>query len=298
MTDENATANQQWVDGTWTSRDGLRLHYRDYAGAAEAVPILCLHGLTRNARDFEALAPLLAGRRRVIVPDFRGRGLSDYDPIPARYAPPAYAADILHLLELLDIERAIFVGTSLGGLVTMAVAAFAPGKIAGAVLNDVGPELEPEGLNRIRGYVGQPAFFADWAEAAASLAERNGAIHPRYSAGDWIRMAHRMCREEAGGVLFDYDLAIAQNVLGSASSPQVDGWPYFLALRASPLLVLRGALSDLLGADTAARMVELHPRAELVTVPDVGHAPDLSEPEALAAINRFLGHADAEHQHP
>ena len=288
MTDERIARNQQWVDETWTSSDGLRLHYRDYAGRPDAVPVLCLHGLTRNARDFEALAPLLAGGRRVIVPDFRGRGMSDHDPIPARYSPPTYAADIWQLLDLLGIDRAIFVGTSLGGLVTMAVAAFAPGKIAGVVLNDVGPELEQEGLRRIRGYVGRPAFFANWQAAAASLAERNGSIHPKYSASDWMRMARRMCREQAGGIMFDYDLAVAQNVLASASAPPPDAWPYFNALRDAPLLVLRGALSDLLSVETAEKMADMHPDAEMVTVPDVGHAPDLSEPEALGGIARLV----------
>jgi pimeloyl-ACP methyl ester carboxylesterase len=282
------TAGTEWTDAYWNSRDGLRLHYRDYPGPAGALPVVCLHGLTRNARDFEELAPQLARDRRVIVPDFRGRGLSDYDPIPARYAPPTYAADILQLLELLEIESATFIGTSLGGLVTMAIAAFAPQRIAGTVLNDVGPELEREGLDRIRGYVGRPAFFRNWKEAADSIAERNGALHPRYRHADWMKMARRLCREEAGGVIFDYDLAIAQNVLASASAPQADAWPYFAALASSPLLVLRGELSDLLSAETAARMVESHPDARLVTVADVGHAPDLLEPEALAAIHQLL----------
>lgn len=286
------TAETEWTDAYWNSRDGLRLHYRDYPGPAGALPVLCLHGLTRNARDFEELAPQLARDRRVIVPDFRGRGLSDYDPLPARYAPPTYAADILQLLELLEIERATFIGTSLGGLVTMAVAAFAPQRIAGTVLNDVGPELEREGLERIRGYVGRPAFFRDWQDAADNIAERNRALHPRYRNADRMKMARRLCREEAGGVIFDYDLAIAQNVLASASAPQADAWPYFAALASSPLLVVRGELSDLLSAETAVRMVQSHPDATLVTVPHVGHAPDLSEPEARQAILAFLSKVD------
>ena len=286
------TAETEWTDAYWNSRDGLRLHYRDYPGPGDALPVLCLHGLTRNARDFEELAPQLARDRRVIVPDFRGRGLSDYDPLPARYAPPTYAADILQLLELLEIESATFIGTSLGGLVTMAVAAFAPQRIAGTVLNDVGPELEREGLERIRGYVGRPAFFRDWEEAAGNIAERNQAIHPRYRGADWMKMTRRLCREEAGGVIFDYDLAIAQNVLATAGQPKADAWPYFLALTASPMLVLRGELSDLLSAETGARMVQSHPDATLVTVPAVGHAPDLSESEALQAVLALLSKAD------
>jgi pimeloyl-ACP methyl ester carboxylesterase len=277
---------QQWEERYWHSRDGLRLHYRDYPGADDRPPVICLHGLTRNGRDFGSLAARLTGKWRVMVPDLRGRGLSDYDPLPTRYAPPTYVGDILQLMDLLGIIRAVFIGTSLGGLVTIGIAAVAPDRIAGAVLNDVGPQLEPQGLERIRSYVGTAANFHSWEEAARSIAERNAQIHPGYKADDWVDMARRLCRETRGQIRFDYDPAIAINVL-AAGSP-VDAWPYFRRLSAAPLLIVRGELSDLLSAETARNMVAEHPDAELISIARVGHAPDLDEPEAVGAIERLL----------
>src|SRR6185295_11659822 len=150
----DAAAARRYDDRYFTVRDGLRLHYRDYPGDASSPPILCLPGLTRNARDFAQLAERYSPRFRVIALDFRGRGRSDYDPIPARYIPPTYAYDVIELLDQLAIPRTIFVGTSLGGLVTMGIAALAPDRIAAAILNDVGPELTPVGIDRIKSYVG------------------------------------------------------------------------------------------------------------------------------------------------
>lgn len=157
-------------DRFWTSTDGLRLHCRDYAGSPEKPPILCLHGLTRNARDFAKFADRYAGEWRVIVPDFRGRGKSDYDPQPIRYAPPVYADDVLQLLAILGIDRVVFVGTSLGGIVTMLISSVNPGLVMAAVLNDVGPEIDAAGLDRIATYVGKPATFCTWNEAAQAIA--------------------------------------------------------------------------------------------------------------------------------
>lgn len=280
--------NQANAGHYWTSRDGLRLHYRDYPGRPDRPPIICLHGLTRNGRDFETLAARLAGEWRVIVPDFRGRGRSDHDPVAEHYVPPTYAGDILQLMDLLKIEAAVFIGTSLGGLVTMAIAAFAPQRIAGTVLNDVGPQLDPAGLERIRGYVGRFARFDDWRSAAEHLAERNREVHPRYGIDEWERMARRICRQAPDGICFDYDMAIADNVLAPATGPAVDAWPFFRALSHAPLLIVRGELSDLLSADTALAMAAAHPDSELVPVHGVGHAPDLCEPEAVAGIERLL----------
>lgn len=277
-----------WADCKWTSWDGLRLHYRDYAGPADRPPILCLHGLTRNSRDFAQFAERYAGDWRIIAPDFRGRGLSEWDPQPDNYQPPVYAADVLQLLDLLQAPRAIFVGTSLGGLVTMALAAFAPQRIAATVLNDVGPELDPAGIERIGTYVGKPVSFESWGQAATSLGDAHRARHPNYAAADWERYARRICRESDGKIVFDYDMAIAENFRAAQAAPPIDAWPYFHALSASPLLIIRGQRSDLLTAEAARAMAGAHPDAALVTVPDVGHAPDLIEPEASAAIDRFL----------
>ena len=279
---------RDWKESYWTSGDGLRLHYRDYAGRADRPPILCLHGLTRNARDFEDFAAAHAGQWRLLVPDFRGRGLSDHDPQPQRYAPPTYAGDILALLAGLGIDRAVFVGTSLGGIVTMLVGGLAPKLISAAVLNDVGPEIDPTGLARIGAYVGQPARFDSWDEAAAELAHKHGPAHPRYGSSDWVRFARRVCRETEQGIVFDYDMAIAENFRAAQDAPAVDAWPLVEGLRHVPLLILRGETSDLLSPATGERMRDLHPDAELVTVPGVGHAPDLGEQEARDAIERLL----------
>lgn len=274
-------------DAYFTVRDRLKLHYRDYAGSADRPPLLCLPGLTRNVRDFAGLAKRYSPRFRVLALEFRGRGGSDYDPVPARYMPPTYVHDTIELLDHLDVPEAIFVGTSLGGLVTLGFAALAPQRIAGAILNDVGPEIDSAGLDRIRGYVGRPVRFADWEAAARQLQANNASLSARYTDQDWLRMARRTCREDQGEVCFDYDMAIAAP-LSAAPVPTIDMWPLFRALAARPLLVIRGERSDLLSAETAERMKQEAPDMELALVEGVGHAPDLDEPEALAAIDAFL----------
>jgi pimeloyl-ACP methyl ester carboxylesterase len=279
-----------WNDRYWTSRDGLKLHYRDYAGPNDRPPVLCLHGLTRNSRDFEALADQLAGDWRVISVDFRGRGKSEYDPQPARYMPPTYAADVLHLLDEIGVEKAVFVGTSLGGLVTMIVAGFAPQRIAGAVLNDIGPELSAEGISRIGDYVGNPVLFASWDEAAEKFREKFGEVHPSYGDEEWLAYARRVCRETSQGVGFDYDMAIgdAFKVMDDETAAAANAWPLLKALAGRPVLLLRGERSDLLSAEVAGKMCEVLPDAELVTVPNVGHAPDFAEPESILAVDGLL----------
>lgn len=279
-----------WNDEYWTSRDGLKLHYRDYAGPEDRPPVLCLHGLTRNARDFEALADHLAGHWRVIVPDFRGRGLSEYDPVASRYIPPTYAADVLQLLDELGVPEAVFVGTSLGGIVTMIVAGFASQRIAGAVLNDVGPALEKAGIDRIRTYVGQRLVFGDWDEAARKLSMAHSEAHPSYGRDEWLGYARRVARETDRGIEFDYDMAIAEpfNAMDDKAAAAVEAWPLLMGLSDKPLLLLRGERSDLFSQETAERMRDSLPGAELAIVPNVGHAPDLAEPAAVAAVDRLL----------
>ena len=282
-------SSAKWNAGTWTSLDGLKLYYRDYPGSADRPPLLCLHGLTRNSRDFESFAGLHAGRFRVIAVDFRGRGMSAHDPDPARYLPITYAADVLQLLDELAIDRAVFVGTSLGGLVTMLVAGIQPQRIAGTILNDVGPELDQAGLDRIRSYVGKPVRFADWDEAADYIAGINRGLPASNGREDWLRAARRLCREDKGGIVFDYDMAIAEPFNQPDDGVAVDMWPLYRRLGQAPLLIVRGEHSDLLSAATADAMLDAAPGAELVTIPGVGHAPDLTEPAATAAIKPFLG---------
>ena len=279
-----------WHDRSWTSRDGLKLHYRDYAGPDDRPPVLCLHGLTRNARDFETLADRLAGDWRVIAVDFRGRGASEYDSNSSRYMPPVYAADVLQLLDELAIDKAVFVGTSLGGIVTMIVAGFAPQRIAGALLNDVGPELNRMGLDRIAAYVGQAVQFSDWDEAADALSEKYADVHPGYDRDGWLRYSKRVARQTENGIELDYDMAIAEpfKQMDEKTAAATDAWPLFRALDGKPLTILRGENSDLFPASAAKKMVEAIPTAELVTIPNVGHAPDFDEPESIAAVERLL----------
>jgi pimeloyl-ACP methyl ester carboxylesterase len=286
--DDSAPITARYSDGYVTVADGLRIHYRDYPGSRDKPPLLCLHGLTRNARDFADFADRYSPAWRVIVVDFRGRGLSGYDPKPERYTPLVYAHDVLALLAGLKIDQAVFVGTSLGGLVTMAIAATAPQHIAATILNDVGPDVAPGGVDRILDYVGKERRFRDWDEAAVAISEIQGISFPHYVHADWVRMAKRNCREENGAIRFDYDMAIAEPFKSLGATPAVDLWPFFEALARKPLLVVRGEKSDLLTAETAAKMQRVAPDMKLATVPGIGHAPELDEPVAAAAIDEFL----------
>jgi len=278
-----------WRHRSWCSADGLTLHALDYPAAdgSARLPVICLHGLTRNARDFDALAPWIAARgRRVLAVDVRGRGLSDRDP-SASYWLPTYADDIRRLAEALGTARAIFIGTSMGGLITMELAGIAPQLVVAAVINDIGPAPAPEGLARIASYVGKTPMFDAWEEAALYLQRQNEAALPHYRAADWRRMAERMFREKDGRVEADYDPAIAT---AFATAPLLrDPWDRWNGLCSGrPLLLLRGALSDLLSPGDATRMIAAHEKARLREIPNVGHAPMLDEQAALAAIGTFL----------
>ena len=278
-----------WTDRYWNSAEGLRLHYRDYAGPRDKPPILCIPGLTRNARDFEPVADRYAGEWRVLTVDLRGRGGSEHDPDPGHYSPAYYVADILKLLDQVGIADAVFVGTSLGGICTMVLASTDADRIAGALLNDVGPEVGPVGIEHIATYVGQDVVFESWDAAAAELRERNGDLFPHWRGDEWERFTRRVSREDKDGIRFDYDMRIADNFQRARDMPPVDAWPSLRALAGRPVTILRGSLSQLLTQETADRMVaELDGDAELVVVPDVGHAPSLEEPESIAALDRLL----------
>lgn len=277
-----------FADRYWTSADGIKLHYRDYAGPHERSPILCIPGLTRNARDFEPVAERYAGEWRIIAIDLRGRGGSGFDPDPPNYNPSVYVTDVLKMLDQLGIADAVFVGTSLGGLCTMLLALHDAERIAGALLNDIGPVIDQAGIDRIRGYVGQDKRFASWDEAVAELSARNADTFPKWGAGEWERYVRRILREDNGTIRFDYDMAIADNFRRVAGLPQVDVWPLYRALDGRPVTILRGALSDLLSDETAQAMAAELSDAELVTVPDVGHTPSFEESESQAALDRLL----------
>lgn len=280
---------RNYTDGFWWSKDGLRLHYRDHAGPPDKPPVLCFPGLTRNVRDYEGIAQRLASERRVLAVEFRGRGESAYARDPMSYVPLTYLQDVEALLAELSIGRFVAIGTSLGGIVTMLLAATGAERLAGVVLNDVGPELDPKGLARIRTYVGKSAWYPTWMHAARAVAEGNGDVYPSYGIEDWLRMAKRLYRVNSSGrIVLDYDMKIAEpfRVPGNKAGP--DMWPTIDALAGTPVLVVRGERSDILGAETAAKMIGRLPQGELVTVPGVGHAPTLEEPEAEMAIERLL----------
>ena len=272
-----------FTDGSWQSADGLTLHYRDYAGRQDRPPILCIPGLTRNARDFEPVAAAFAGDWRVICVDLRGRGESDYAKDPASYNPLQYVADQAGL------DRVVAVGTSLGGLVTMLLALGGAERLAGAVINDIGPDIEPAGLERIKDYVGQGRSYPTWMHAAWALKDTNAAIYPHFATADWLRFAKRlMCVGGSGRVVLDYDMKIAEPIMQSPDPVDFDMWPAWRALAGRPVALLRGELSDLLSAASFTRMARELPGVDAVEVPGVGHAPTLEEPAALAAIARVL----------
>ncbi len=279
----------EWSDGYWVSSDGLRLHYRDYAGDASRPPIICIPGLTRNARDFEGVAARLAGQWRVICVELRGRGGSEAAKDPMTYMPVNYLQNVEALIAELKLERFVLFGTSLGGLITMLLAASGSARIAGALLNDIGPVLEARGLERIRSYVGRSQNWPTWLHAARFLQEGQSDRYPDWGLDDWLVYAKRLCRlNSSGRIVFDYDMRIAEPFKQPQGEAGFDLWPAFRALAGMPSLVVHGELSDVLSAESVAKMTAELPEMTSVTVPRVGHAPTLDEPEAQKAIDALL----------
>ena len=292
LASECGSEGAEWHDHIWWSADGVRLHARVYPGDPAAVPLLCLAGLTRNARDFENLAPMLAGGRTVYAVNFRGRGDSGYAKDSLTYVPLTYAQDVAALLADRGIDRFASIGTSLGGIVTMLLAAMLPGRLAAAVLNDVGPEIDAAGLARIRTYVGQSANHPTWVHAARAAERTHGDAYPKWRLEDWLRFAkrtHRLTPE--GRIVADYDANIAQPFRVPGGETGGDLWPAFAAMKAVPTLIVRGGESDILSAATAAAMLTALDDGTLVEVPRTGHAPTLDEPEVQAAIVAHLARA-------
>lgn len=267
---------------------GISLEARIWAGGG-AAPVICLHGLTRNAADFDDVARRIAASGRdVAAISLRGRGRSDYDADLKNYFPTTYRDDIIKVLDGLDWGRAIFIGTSLGGITAMLVNEIAPDRVAAAVINDVGPELATEGLVRIGSYVGKTGGPArDLDEAAARIRDVNGIAFPDETGEQyWRDFARRTFRETPDGWVLDYDPAIGQALAEAGPAP--DLWPAWSSLSQTPTLLVHGALSDLLTDPIIEKMRAAHPNFDYVRVPRVGHAPMLTEPAASAAIGRFL----------
>jgi pimeloyl-ACP methyl ester carboxylesterase len=271
------------------SKDGsLNLYARNYDLNAHD-PVLCLHGLTRNSRDFETVAKSLSRKHRVIVPDQRGRGRSDYDPNPDNYHINTYVEDTIGLLDHLGVEKVNIVGTSMGGLMAMMMVASAPERIGRVVLNDIGPVVEEAGLNRIRTYVGKGLVYKTWSEAALALKESQLQAYPDYKEDDWTLFARRTHHDTGEGIVASYDSAISEGL--KVQSSQVvppDLWPLWALMKGHACLLIRGGLSDLLSAETVTRMLKEHPGAKAITIANRGHAPTLEESDAFTAVDQFL----------
>jgi pimeloyl-ACP methyl ester carboxylesterase len=277
---------------SYTSADGgLTLHAEQFDPGRAPLTVLCLHGLTRNGRDFESLVAHLSRRYRVVTADQRGRGLSEWDHNPANYQIPVYVNDMTRLLGELEVERVVLIGTSMGGIVSMVLAATLPARVQGIVLNDIGPEVPAAGLARLRQSLGSVAGVRTWNDAAAQARRVNGLAFPDYDEAEWLAFARRTYRQDASGTpVLAYDPAILaglnQQDDPGAVAPTL--WPIWSQLRTIPTLAIRGELSDILSAEILARMAASHPRLMTLTIPRRGHAPMLDEPAAVTAIDTFL----------
>ena len=280
----------------FAAADGLELFARDY-GDDGLTPVMCLPGLTRNSRDFETVAPRLSPKRRVICPDYRGRGRSQYAADPVTYRPDVELDDALRLLDTLGVTRAAVIGTSRGGIVAMVMAAKAKDRLAGVLFNDVGPHLETAGLLRIRNYLGATLPFHTWDGAVEALKAANPGFD-KLTDTDWMNFARRVFRDDNGRPGLDYDPDLAKTFPGAeaiAAGKLADIWNLFDLVAPLPSLVLRGENSDLLSEATVAEMQRRSPRLAAVTVKGRAHVPFLDEAESIAAMDQWLARVD-EHE--
>jgi pimeloyl-ACP methyl ester carboxylesterase len=272
--------------------DGLRIHVRQYgSSASSALPVVCLPGLTRTAADFDAVAPALAnaGPRRVLGIESRGRGQSDYDRDPHNYNLLVELADVVAVLTALAVGPSVFVGSSRGGLLTMHLAVVHPMRIAGVVLHDIGPVIEPKGLVRIRSYVGKMPQPRSFAEGAEILRRLSSSQFPKLTAEQWLAAAHRAWQMRDGALVPTYDVRLAHTLAAVDLERRLPPlWNEFDALARVPLLVIRGANSDILSPETLAAMAEHHPGIESIEVPDEGHVPLLEGEEMIARLIQFV----------
>lgn len=289
---------QTWNDIYFTSRDGLRLYARHYpVPGSLRRPVVCLAGLTRNSRDFHDLATALASPddegREVYCVDYRGRGRSQNDPDWKNYSIIVELNDVLDFMTMRGLHNAAMIGTSRGGLITMLMGVLRPAAIGAVVLNDIGPVIEREGLARIVAYVGRIPLPATWAEATDLVAEMNRRQFPSVTREQWGQFARQVFNDDNGlpAPSYDPNLAKAISVL-SDELPTL--WPQYEALSHAPMLAIRGENSDILSRATFGDMQLRHPRVDTLTVKGQGHAPLLKDAVSIAAIQRFLAHADAQ----
>jgi pimeloyl-ACP methyl ester carboxylesterase len=276
-----------------TAQDGLRLHVRRYGLSVERrLPIVCLPGLSRSGSDFHELATAFSTDREprlVITIDSRGRGRSDYDPNPENYSFPVELADILAVLTALEIGRAIFVGTSRGGLLAMLLGAARPAALAGVVLNDIGPVIDTRGLMRLKGYVGKMPTPRTYDEGAEILRRLGDAQFTAMTPAQWLAQARRTWRETGKGLVLDYDPNLSKTLESvDPERPLPPLWAQFDSLARVPLMIVRGANSDILSRETVAALRTRRLDIDVVEVADQGHAPLLVEPDVIARIAAFV----------
>lgn len=267
-----------------------RLAYWEWGDPQCDDVVVCVHGLTRQGRDFDVLARALLPARRVVCPDLPGRGESDWLDNPSLYQLPQYLADLVTLLARLQARRLSWVGTSLGGLIGIALAGLKNTPVQRLVLNDVGPALDPRGLMRISRYVGQRMHFDSVEQAADALWEISRGFGP-HTREQWMALTRPMLRPDGAGWRLHYDPALAQPFSAAAAQTLALGeaalWQAYARITA-PTLVLRGAESDILSTQTAQRMAEQGPRAQVVALPGVGHAPTLVQDDQVRIVRDFL----------
>lgn len=283
-----------YVDYWYESSDGLRLYARDYPCRAtekgNSATVLCMHGLTRNSADFDGLAGHLCSDYRVLSVDQRGRGRSDYDSVVANYTPLTYVQDMFGLLDRLQVSEVILVGTSMGGLMSFIMAAMQPARVSAMVINDIGPEVDQRGLDRINAYVGKSKPVSNWAEAVAQVRSIAAVAFPDFTEEQWQDFARDVYREDNGIPVLAYDPAISQPMNdANAGAVPPDLWPVFESVVKFPMLVIRGESSDILSRECIEQMRDRKRDLQVAEIPQRGHAPTLNEPASRAAIDRFLG---------
>jgi len=282
---------QNYQEVTVSAQDGLKLYYRDYNQSGnDKTPLLCLHGLTRNSKDFHDFASHFCKERRIISVDVRGRGQSEYDATYMNYQIPTYVNDVLHILASTNIHHVIAVGTSMGGLITMGMAMARPGVLKAAALNDIGPEINPAGLARIGQYAGKTGYVSNWDEAAGVIKMINQDFFPDYTQEDWMKFARNTFAEkEDGTIVPDYDANIGRAMAESKTTVAPEAlWAMFQGLCAIPVLAIRGETSDILAPETLDKMHEVHPNLTKAIIPNRGHAPDLTEKTSIEFMENFL----------
>lgn len=268
----------------FTTGDGLKLAYED---EGEGTVLLCLPGLTRNARDFDDLADAISGVRIVRL-TYRGRGESDYDPNYLNYNVAQEARDTLELLDHLGIEKAVFVGTSRGGLIAMLTALVAKDRMLGVILNDIGPEVNKDGIGRIMDYLGIQPKETTFEAAANALQEAMGAEFPNLTDANWHQLATRYYEVGPTGLQLNYDPKLRDAVIVQIEQPEIDLWPFFDAMDGLPLALIRGANSDLISEECVAEMQRRRADMIYANVPDRGHVPFLNETKSVEAIELLL----------